>query len=105
MPDATPTNPPNPAERSAKREVPPRALVEAAEHDYRRMLGRLAETTSAVRAQLDHGFTDFEAVADVWRSLREQQDRPATMLLAAIAIVQLAKTPQAPPLGQSDGNQ
>jgi hypothetical protein len=104
MPDTTPTNPPNPAARGAKRDVPPPALVEAAEHDYRTMLGRLAETTSAVRAQLDHGFTDFEAVADVWRSLREQQDRPATMLLAAIAIVQLAKTPQPSPLGQPDSN-
>jgi hypothetical protein len=104
MPDTSPTNPPNPAERGAKRETPPRALVEAAEHDYRMMFGRLTETTSAVRAHLDHGFTDFEAVADVWRSLREQQDRPATMLLAAIAIVQLAKTPEPPPLGQPDGN-
>jgi hypothetical protein len=35
----------------------------------------------------------------VRRSLREQQQRPATMLLAAIAIVQLAKIPEPPPLG------
>lgn len=104
MPDATPSNPPDPAERGAKRDVPPRALVDAAEHDYRMMRDRLTATTSAVRAQLDHGFTDFEAVADVWRSLREQQDRPATLLLAAIAIVQLARTPEPSPLGQADGN-
>jgi hypothetical protein len=102
MPDTTPKNPPGPAEHGAKRDVPPRAMVEAAEHDHRMMRGRLTETISAVQVQLDHGFTDFEAVADVWRSLREQQDRPATMLLAAIAIVQLAKTPQAPPLGEPD---
>jgi hypothetical protein len=85
-----------------KRQPPPPALVEAAQHDYRWIRGRLDETTSTVRALLDEGFTDFEATADMWRTLREQQDRPATMLLAAIAIVQLAKVPQPPPLGETD---
>ncbi|GAA3342577.1 hypothetical protein GCM10020358_38070 [Amorphoplanes nipponensis] len=105
MPDATSSAPSAPRGDDAKREPPPRALVEAAQHDYRTMLGRLVETTSAVRSQLDTGFTDFEAVADVWRSLRQQQDRPATMLLAAVAIVQLAKVPRPSPLGEPDTNQ
>lgn len=102
MPDATSSVPSTPHGGDARREPPPRALVEAAEHDYRTMRGRLAETTSAVRSQLANGFSDFEATADVWHSLREQQDRPATMLLAAVAIVQLAKVPQPPPLGETD---
>jgi hypothetical protein len=102
MPDATSSVPSTPPADHAKREPPPRALVEAAEHDYRTMLGRLTETTTAVRSQLAKGFTDFEATADVWRSLRVQQDRPATMLLAAVAIVQLAKVPQPSPLGEPD---
>jgi len=96
MPDTTPTG------RSGsdpKREPPPRALVEAAEHDYHRMIGLLHQTTSSVRSLLGQGHTDFEAVADVWRSLRQQQDRPAIMLLAAVAIVQLAKVPEPPLLG------
>jgi hypothetical protein len=74
-------------------------MVEAAENDYRTMLPQLTEMTRLVRAQLDGGFTDFQAVADVWHSLRTQQERPTAMLLAAIAVVQLAKVPQPPPLG------
>jgi len=102
VPDATSNVPSTPRDGDAKREPPPPALVEAAQHDYRTMRGRLTETTSTVRSLLANGYTDFEATADVWRSLREQQDRPATMLLAAIAIVQLAKVPQPPPLGEPD---
>lgn len=62
------------------------------------MHGRLTEVTRSVRAQLDLGYTDFQAVADVWHSLRVQADRPATLLLAAVAIVHLAKAPDSPPL-------
>jgi hypothetical protein len=80
-----------------KREPPPASLVEAAEHDYRAMLGRLAELTGSVRTLLDGGHTDFEAVADVWRTFRVQQERPATLLLAAVAVVQLAKSAEPPP--------
>jgi hypothetical protein len=101
MPDATSSGPVCPAQRDARREPPPPSLVEAAEHDYRSMRARLAEMTCAVRSQLDQGSADVEAVADVWQRLREQQDRPATMLLAAVSIVQLAKTPQPPQLGDA----
>ena len=104
MPDSTSNNPSAPRGDDAIRKPPPRVLVEAAQRDYHRMRGRLSETTSAVRSQLDNGFSDFDATADVWRSLREQQDRPATMLLAAIAIVQLAKVSDPRPLGEPDNS-
>ena len=100
MTEATPNTSSTPSGRRDKRESPPPDLVEAAEHDYHLMHGRLSELTASVRGLLGDGFTDFEAVADVWRTFRVQQDRPATLLLAAIAVVQIAKSPRPPPLAE-----
>jgi hypothetical protein len=85
--------------RGAGRERPPPGMVAGAEQEYHRMRGDLDQFTTVVRALLDSGWTDFEAVTDVYQTLRTQQ--PGATLLGTIALVRLAKTP-APPLGQPD---
>ncbi|GIE99483.1 hypothetical protein [Paractinoplanes rishiriensis] len=86
----------------ARRPAPPASVVAAARADYDRVRPKLAEAVVKVRAELAAGADDFEAVADVWLSLLVQQYKPETLLLAAIAIVQVAKEPHPQALTDPD---
>ncbi|GIF01105.1 hypothetical protein [Paractinoplanes rishiriensis] len=87
-----------------RRPLPPAPVIAAARADYERVLPRLEETVVKVRAELAAGATDFETVADVWLSLRMQEHKSETLLLAAIAIVQVAKEPHPQPLTDPDSH-
>lgn len=80
------------------RERPSPRGVEAAKADYARAKVQLEEFTGKVQDLLAAGWTDFEAVADVYRTMRTQPGTQMT-LLSAVALVRLAKTP-APSLGE-----
>ncbi|GIE93876.1 hypothetical protein [Paractinoplanes rishiriensis] len=83
-------------ERGRKRPSP--AVVEAAKADYARAKDQLEEFTGKVRDLLAAGWTDFEAVAEVYGTMRTQPGTQMT-LLSAVALVRLAKTPT-PSLGE-----
>lgn len=83
------------------RRLPPPGLVAAAEQDYHTVSDRLTDLTNAVDGLLAGGYTDFEAVADVWLTLRTQSESPQVWLLAAIAVVRLAKDQES--TGQDGG--
>jgi hypothetical protein len=93
------TKPSNRPRFTNTRNHPPPGVVAAAEADYERVNPLLDEFTGKVRELLDSGWTDFEAVTDVYRTMRVKASQEMT-LLSAIALVRLAKTP-APPLGES----
>jgi hypothetical protein len=76
------------------RQPPPPGLVAAAEQDYHTTLAQLTALTGRVGDLLNSGFTDFDAVADVWLTLRTRTDPPRALLMSAIAVVQLAKAQQ-----------
>jgi hypothetical protein len=78
------------SEMGVDREPPPAGLVAAAEQDYHAILGELATLTDRVRALMEGGFTEFEAVTDVWLTLR-LQDQGRASFLGAAAIMRLAK--------------
>jgi hypothetical protein len=77
--------------RGADRERPPPGMVAAAEQEYHDMGEELDGFTTQVQAVFEQGWTDLEAVTDVYWSLRTQEG-PAATLLSAIAIVRLAKS-------------
>jgi hypothetical protein len=74
------------------RSAPPPEIIAAAKADYTSTLPVLDELVGKIRAQLDAGTPELHAVADAWLTLRTQQAKPATWLVAAIALVHLAKT-------------
>ena len=80
--------------RGAGRERPPPGMVAAAEQECHDTSEQLDEFTTRVQALFDQKWEDLEVVTDVYRTLRTQQGREAT-LLSAIAIVRLAQSAQA----------
>ncbi len=74
---------------STARQPPPPGLVAAAERDYHAMQDTLSGLVRKVRALRAEGFTDLEAVIDVWLTLRAGDDLAATFL-GATAIMQVA---------------
>ncbi len=73
------------------REPAPAHIIAAAEQDYQAMRQTLAAFIPTVRALLAELPTEVEAVTEVWLTL-VSQDRRAAAMLAATAIVQLART-------------
>ncbi len=74
------------------RRPPPPGLIAAAEQDYHARRDELATLLPVVRALLNRdGFTEVEAVTDVWLTLLCHDPRAAAFV-GATAIVQLAKT-------------
>jgi hypothetical protein len=76
----------------SRRQPPPPGLVAAAEQDYHQGRDDLAGLLKAVKILLASGQPKIETFADVWATLRTQQDNPAVLLIAAAAIVQLASS-------------
>jgi hypothetical protein len=74
---------------SPARQPPPASLVAVAERDYHAMQDTLSHLVRKVRALRGEGFTDLEAVIDVWLTLRAGDDLAATFL-GATAIMQIA---------------
>jgi hypothetical protein len=74
---------------SRARQPPPPSLVAAADRDYHAMQNTLSGLVRMVRALRAEGFSDLEAVIDVWLTLRSGDDLAATFL-GATAIVQVA---------------
>jgi hypothetical protein len=74
---------------SPARQPPPPSLVAAAERDYHAMQNTLSHLVRKVQALRAEGFTDLEAVTDVWLTLRAGDDLAATFL-GATAIMQIA---------------
>ncbi|WP_067504506.1 hypothetical protein [Actinoplanes sp. TFC3] len=71
---------------------PPAHLVAAAEQDYHWASAQTDDFTVKVRVLLDAGWTPFEAVVEVYRTLSSQPSTGATMV-SAVALVRLAQTP------------
>jgi hypothetical protein len=73
------------------RQPPPPGIVAAAEQDYHAMRDQLDDLLTIVRALLNRdGFSEVQAVTDVWLTLLYQDPRNAAFL-GAVAVVQLAK--------------
>ncbi|GIF01629.1 hypothetical protein [Paractinoplanes rishiriensis] len=92
----------SPTTPTGRRPLPLAGVTALAQAEYERVRPKLDETVVKIRAELAAGASDFEAVADVWLSLHVQQEKSETLLLAAIAIVQVAKVPHPQPLTDPD---
>jgi hypothetical protein len=66
-------------------------MVAAAEQEYHAMRDELSRLLNAVHPLLGQtGFSEVEAVTDVWLTLL-QLDRSSCAFLGAVAVVQIAK--------------
>jgi len=78
-------------------------MVAAAEQDYHAMRDELADLLTIVRPLLTRdGFTEVQAVTDVWLTLLYQNPRSAAFL-GAVAVVQLAKNEHRAACGHEPG--
>ncbi|MCY1141494.1 hypothetical protein OWR29_26150 [Actinoplanes sp. Pm04-4] len=90
--------------RAHDRPAPPPEILAAASADYAATLPVLDEFVGKIRASWTRETPEIHAVADAWLTLRTQQAQPATWLVAAIALVQLAQTPpRVPSTTPADG--
>lgn len=70
---------------------PSAELVAQAKQEYAEAREKAEELVSKTRALLNDGWTDFEAVVDVFATLYVQRGKPGTALVSAVTVVLLAK--------------